>query len=208
MASYSSSLHNHVHNSQQHQIANTEQGCRSASSVSEGCSELCRRRWMYFLMKFGQCLDIWRQKKRKEIAQTRTQGTNLKESSELQRDMLTCLMSVGSDKQYSQKGPTASQPDISPPHLIDKHFSGTYPLVQLQDNGRRVSGLWLNKRSKAYSACGCSHMTQMIYQTNSEVMVTVMTQHRKGSAVSFQERADTSTAASSTGSILRRRGSL
>lgn len=49
----------------------------------------------------------------------------------LQCDVLTWLMSVRSDKQYSQKcseGPRVPLPDIYPSQLIEKHIGGAFTL--------------------------------------------------------------------------------
>lgn len=102
--------------------------------------------FLFFLMKLGQCLDIWRKKK---TAYTHSQKDQFERSRGLQCDMLTCLMSVRSDKQHSHKcskGPTVSVPDIYPSHLIDKHFSWAYNLILLLANGWQVCGLWPNTK--------------------------------------------------------------
>lgn len=122
-------------------------------------------------------LVSWHLKKEKSIRPF--PEDQFERSRGLQCDMLTCLMSERSDKQYSHKcskGPTLSLPDISPSHLIDKHFSGAYTLILLPDIGWQVCGLWPNAKQpfKPSSVWGCSRMTWMIYQTNSEVMVTVI----------------------------------
>lgn len=123
--------------------------------------------------------------------------TNLKEAG-LKCDMLTCLMSVRSDKQYSHKcseGPTVYLPDIYPSHLIDKRISGAHPQFCFQTTADKSVGCdktWNNPLNLR----GCSHMTWMIYQTNSEVMLTVI-KHTEVNALSFRGKTATFTAVSS-----------
>ncbi len=125
--------------------------------------------------------DIWK----KYSTYTRSFPEDQFERSRgLQCDVLTWLMSVRSDKQYSQKcskGLGVSLPDIYPSHLIEKHIRRAFTLRSASIRRLTICGLWPNTKQpfKPFSV-SCSHMKWMIYQTNLDVMVTVIKHNFRG----------------------------